>query len=161
MKDLVSQNGFKVIAAGAFVAQHSIFPKVAKDRPDLGDTKDRESFTKDVLAKIRNIGINDIETLPEIHVKANNPYRTVRNIPLTPTGNKKCIKCGTCVKLCPIGAIPQDNPRKTDSDKCISCARCIAVCPEDARVFSGLVYKIASFKFTREHMSRQPNVIYL
>ena len=34
LKSLLENNGFLVIGAGAFVAQHSIFPKVGKGRPD-------------------------------------------------------------------------------------------------------------------------------
>ena len=34
MQDLVEANGFSVIAAGAFLAEHSIFPSVATGRPD-------------------------------------------------------------------------------------------------------------------------------
>ena len=37
MQDLVEANGFKVIAAGAFLAEHSIFPSVATGRPDAED----------------------------------------------------------------------------------------------------------------------------
>ena len=34
LSDILSSNGFQVISAGAFIAQHSIFPKVGANRPD-------------------------------------------------------------------------------------------------------------------------------
>ncbi len=37
LNDIVCENGFMPIAAGAFVAEHSIFPKVAAHRPDEND----------------------------------------------------------------------------------------------------------------------------
>ena len=37
LSDLLSENGFQIISAGAFIAQHSIFPKVGAHRPDADD----------------------------------------------------------------------------------------------------------------------------
>ena len=43
LKEVVESNGFTVISAGAFVAQHSIFPQVGQNRPDEKDlTKIKE-----------------------------------------------------------------------------------------------------------------------
>lgn len=47
---------------------------------------------------------------------------------------KKCTRCGTCVRLCPTGALqqktPEDTPRPVRG--CANCLRCVAVCPSDA-----------------------------
>jgi uncharacterized Fe-S center protein len=43
----------------------------------------------------------------------------------------KCIKCGTCVKGCPVKAITID-PLKIDKKKCVACGKCIQVCPVHA-----------------------------
>ncbi len=47
------------------------------------------------------------------------------------TDDKKCIKCGICVKECPANAITL-NPLKIDKSKCIGCAKCIGECPTRA-----------------------------
>lgn len=39
LQDLLEENGFCVIAGAAFVAQHSIFTKVAAGRPDEDDRR--------------------------------------------------------------------------------------------------------------------------
>lgn len=44
LKDIVENNGFDVISAGAFVAQHSIFPEVAQGRPDSSDLVRAKEF---------------------------------------------------------------------------------------------------------------------
>ena len=43
---------------------------------------------------------------------------------------EKCVKCGSCVDVCPSGAI--NNRRKPvyiDQEKCIKCGKCVEVCP--------------------------------
>ncbi len=46
----------------------------------------------------------------------------------------KCISCGTCVAICPVGAISFDNDGKAfiDKKKCIRCGACQASCPVEA-----------------------------
>lgn len=47
---------------------------------------------------------------------------------------KKCIGCGTCVAICPVGAISFSNEGKAviDKTKCIRCGSCQASCPVNA-----------------------------
>ena len=46
----------------------------------------------------------------------------------------KCISCGTCVAICPVGAISFDKDGKAviDKTKCIRCGACQASCPVEA-----------------------------
>ncbi|MEM0100678.1 MAG: 4Fe-4S binding protein [Candidatus Methanomethyliaceae archaeon] len=48
----------------------------------------------------------------------------------------KCIRCGTCVKICPVNAISFnpiiDEKPLVDIKKCILCELCASHCPTDA-----------------------------
>ena len=49
-----------------------------------------------------------------------------------------CIKCGTCIKVCPAGAIKiEDNEFIIDLKKCIFCGNCQYYCPKGAIKMSG------------------------
>ena len=48
---------------------------------------------------------------------------------------EKCLMCGRCVEICPLGAI--DKPHKIDRSICDGCGRCTEVCPSVALLLIG------------------------
>lgn len=126
MNDILTENGFKVIASGAFVAQHSMAPEVGAGRPDQADAKEICEFAKAVLNK-KNTDI--------VQVPGNHPYKPEMNTPFTPISLPNCKRCSACVKSCPTDAISlTDEGITTDKTKCILCMTCACVCPEHARI---------------------------
>jgi ferredoxin len=54
---------------------------------------------------------------------------------------KKCVKCGTCFKNCPVKAITKTEKEgkplyEVDPKKCISCGTCIKNCPVKAIAYA-------------------------
>lgn len=46
-----------------------------------------------------------------------------------------CLKCGTCVGECPVGAIKEGEAQyEIDADACLGCGTCVAACPVGAIV---------------------------
>lgn len=156
LKDIVEGKGFYVLSAGAFVAQHSIFPKVAMGRPDTSDLMLAREFGKNSMKAISE----HVKKTP-LEVNGNHPYRAVKSIPLTPQTDNKCNSCGLCSKQCPVQAIDPENPKRVDKSRCISCAHCISICPKHSKKFGGLIYWLASKKFTKNFSQRkEPYLIY-
>ena len=57
---------------------------------------------------------------------------------------KDCIKCMTCIKVCPSGAIKIEGDKfNIDLNKCIFCGNCTYYCPVKA-IRMGASYELAS-----------------
>ena len=124
-KDALEANGFFVVAAAAFIAEHSIVRSIANRRPDAEDEALCRQFAADVMAKA-----DDAVT---VQVPGNTPYKELKPSAFHPAANENCIKCGVCAELCPVGAIPLDDPSQTNNDVCINCMRCVETCPQHCR----------------------------
>ncbi len=153
LRDVLAECGFAVVAAGAFVAQHSIFPTVAAGRPDKEDHLAISGFARSCTAAFNAFASGARTGM--VDVPGNNPYLTPKTVPLHPSADNSCTACGICARRCPVQAIPLGNPSKTDNDRCISCAACIATCPEGSRAFRGVVYAGAKLAFEKKNATRK------
>lgn len=124
-KHALEANGFQVIAAAAFIAEHSIVRSIASGRPDAEDKALCRQFAADVMAKLN-------DPIP-VNVPGNDPYVDLKPSAFHPAADETCVKCGICAEKCPVGAIPLDNPSETQGDVCINCMRCVQICPVSSR----------------------------
>ena len=128
LKEALEANGFQVVAAGAFVAEHSIVRSIAAGRPDAHDLKIAGNFGADVMKKLAggNVAAVQVPGDPAYRDKVGKPSPH-------PEAGEACVRCGTCARSCPVGAIPMKTPAVTYGGKCINCMRCVSVCPTHAR----------------------------
>jgi ferredoxin len=128
LRNTLADSGFKVIAAAAFVAEHSIVRSIAPGRPDASDLALAVDFGNAAADKIAS-GNGSTVCVP-----GNEEYRPLPQMPVTPIVTDACGGCGMCARKCPVEAIPLNNPRSTDATRCILCMRCVAICPRQARL---------------------------
>lgn len=129
MKNILTDNGFKVIAGASFIGEHSFTDKLAKDRPDINDLKIAKSFAKEIASKINQGNFETVDVVGEF------PYKERgAGIPAAPSTNEDCISCLICVYECTTSAISEEDPKEIDADKCILCCNCIKVCPQEAKL---------------------------
>lgn len=153
LRNLLSERGFVVFAAAAFVAQHSIFPTVAQGRPDDEDKHLIASFAQQCFQKLSSFVQGEV--VGQVSVPGKTPYVKPASVPLCPTASAKCTGCLACVKICPAKAINATNPRKTDKSRCFCCTACIAVCPVKARAFHTPLYAPIAKAFAAKNSSRK------
>jgi len=53
---------------------------------------------------------------------------------LITVNEEKCIKCGQCIKECPVYVLKmgENGPEEITNATCIACGHCVAICPSDA-----------------------------
>lgn len=148
--------GFKVIAGGTFVGEHSYstsqYP-IAQGRPDADDLEYARLFGCKVRTKVGEAA--DLEHLYGVDVRRiqrpHQPFfkllKFARGVmkmrkspvpaPRTPdTDAARCNHCGLCAKLCPTGAIVAGDELHTDASKCIKCCACVKGCKQGARTLN-------------------------
>ncbi len=150
MEDAAKECGFKVIAAIAAVAEHSISPQYAANRPDASDEAQLADFADRILQKE-----GDAVSIP-----GNRPYKKGGGASLVPKVTKDCVKCGLCAAKCPVQAIDPET-LTADSKKCISCMRCVKQCPHDARKVSGAMVSVAAMAIKKACSVRKENELFL
>lgn len=157
--DLMKEQGFLPIAAGAFIGEHSFsrpgFP-IAEGRPDDKDHEIAMKFGEKALSKLHDI--ETVEDIEPLEVRGNRPYKELRpSTPQAPVTNQSvCIKCGHCIKVCPTGAMSLHGMMiYSDADKCTKCCACVKECPVEALTFDTPYTKMLFENFSAR---REPEV---
>ncbi|MFT5875896.1 MAG: ferredoxin [Clostridium sp.] len=164
---ITKNSGFKVVAAGSFIGEHSFSTKevpVEEGRPNYEDLSKAEEFGRNIIKKMQNIkDLND--TLLEIPqgklplMAKILPQNSARIFTKTPFADMSiCNHCGACVKLCPMNAINKDTLNISEK-QCLRCFRCVKRCPKKARK---IIYKpkflVSKILTTKNKIKREPNI---
>ena len=157
LNDIAEKSGFKVIAAIAAIAEHSIMHQYAAGRPDSKDQSVLSSFARKILKKITS----DSTGLPLPQIPGNRPYKKTGGAGLVPKATNKCTNCGLCAGQCPAQAIDRENLKAADSKKCISCMRCVAQCPYAARKVNQAMVSAAALAMKKACSVRKENELYI
>lgn len=147
LKTEVEKRGFKVIGAAAFPTEHSIVPSIGARRPNKTDLKSAAEYGVELNRLLKKeASFDHLET----RVPGNSPYHKYGKNALFPkAAAAMCTLCGACAKVCPAGAIPIKDPKKTETDKCIGCMKCMRVCKQNARAVNSLKMSLAEKKLKK------------
>jgi len=143
LRNLLRDNGFHPLAAAAVVGEHSFSTILGAGRPDTEDMA--------LVAKLADEAAKKVQALTEapeaVAVEGCDPirpYYTPRDRNGEPikdflkakpvTDGDKCVKCGLCATLCPMGSIDPEDVSNV-AGKCIKCCACVKKCPTGAKYF--------------------------
>lgn len=153
--DTARQAGFRITAAVAALAEHSIAHRYAAGRPDAQDEEQLRQFAGQIREKLTS----GVDTEPDL--PGNRPYRAFSSMGMVPKPTRACNRCGLCAEQCPVQAIDRKDPKQTDKTRCISCMRCAAICPRSARKLSPLLVMAANFALKKACSDRKEGELYL
>jgi ferredoxin len=160
LKDITAEQGFKTIAAAAFIGEHSFSndnTPIAPGRPDADDLAKAKKFGEEVKAKLES------GKLAEVKVPGNKPYKE-RNPggPRAPdTVVEKCTLCGACAEVCPTKVITVTDKVETAKEKCTACSACVKACPTGARVWTNEGIMKAATWLNKEFSKRREPEFFL
>jgi ferredoxin len=136
LRDIATAAGFSVIAAGAFIGEHSYSTAaqpIAASRPDSVDLEKAKDFGQAIAAKLKaNSGLAIPEIPGDVPYKERVPLGGISPV----TDSNLCTLCGTCATVCPTFIIRANSEVVTNAKKCIMCCACVKNCPENARALS-------------------------
>ncbi len=168
LRNILEDKGFNTVAAAAFIGEHSFSKTLGAGRPDAADMKEATQFAKDAADKILWIMRDSreherelfavLEEVCPVEVEGCEPIRPYykprdrhgEHINILKVKPKlyedKCIKCGLCASICPMGSISKENPGVVDGI-CIKCCGCVKKCPQEA-----LYYDDAGYIYHKEEL---------
>lgn len=141
MSGLLRKQGFKILAAANFVAEHSYAHDQApagRDRPNAQDLETAKEFGRKIAEKVEE-GLKEIplESKPlkngENYMREEWSENRVKAMIMAPEHDEeKCTQCNSCVDSCPMAAVDPETYR-VDGDKYMRCRACVKVCPVNAK----------------------------
>lgn len=166
---ICESSGFKVVAAGSFIGEHSFSTSevpIAEGRPNYEDLKKAEEFGRNIMKKMQKINNLNYTSLQipqgKIPVMAKIlPKNSAKIFTKIPSANMSiCNHCGVCVKLCPMNAVDKDT-LDINEKLCLRCFSCVKSCPKKARKINYKPRILVSKVLTAKNKINKEPKIYL
>lgn len=149
LRDIMEEDGFRLVAAGAFIGEHTFSRILGGGRPDARDLAIAKQFASQI---VENLKLRGSAAAGRVEVPGT-PYPYSGFYKATDTSKKsvdirkvvpqtdltKCNSCGLCAQICAMGAI-DFNDCTSIVGKCIKCGACIKRCPQRAKYFDDPQY---------------------
>ena len=171
LRNVLRDNGFHPVAAGAFVGEHAFSKILGAGRPDGEDMALALGLAHKAADKVKGLAEPPAQPVEVEGCDPIRPYYTPRDRHGEPikdflkakpvTDPDKCVRCGLCARLCPMGSIdPADVSSVTG--KCIKCCACVKNCPTGAKYFDHEGYLYHQHELEDQYAGRRaPSKIFL
>jgi ferredoxin len=158
-------SGFKVVAAAAFIGEHSFSHKdlpLAEGRPDTDDMKVARDFGISIAKKLKE-NPSVLEEIPGnlplmARLLPKDSSKFFAHYPEVDL--KTCTRCNRCLNVCPSGAI-DFGTLKIDRSKCLHCFSCVRVCAPQARQIRLKLEPMVKTVLTRQTSKRKAPEIFI
>ena len=148
LRNILESHDFHTVAAGAFSCEHSFSTELGAYRPDWEDECEIRDFAHRIAEKIsagkaEQIAISAIEVPGDPEAGYYQPrdrkgtFIDMRKV--KPVTGSKCVNCGVCARVCPMGAIDPSDVTSVPGI-CIKCNACVKRCTRDAKFFDDKGY---------------------
>ena len=173
--------GFRPAAAAAFATQHAFATELAHGRPNDEDIEDAKALALGLWEAVQKAGevsgggkspgsLGTAE-FAELTVDGSTPpgpyYRPLRTDgepavflkakPVTDTD--KCVRCGTCARVCSMGSIDPEDVTSVPGI-CIKCQACVTHCPAGAKYFDNPDFLSHKEMLETYYTDKKQNVIW-
>lgn len=146
--NILESHAFHTVAAGAFSCEHSFSTELGAYRPDWEDECEIKSFAQRIAEKISAGEAKQLATSavqvpgdPEAGYyqprDRNGNFIDIRKV--KPVTGSKCVNCGVCARVCPMGAIDPSDVTSVPGI-CIKCNACVKRCTRGAKFFEDKGY---------------------
>jgi len=177
LRNIMETDGFEVLAAGAFVGEHSFSYELAKGRPDEEDLLEVKNLASLVYDKInkknynlsyKKVNLSDKlfeivdrgESLRNYYKPRDRRGNYINILKVKPKVNNLCTDCKICVDICPMNAIDYNDVSKYNN-VCIKCGACIKKCPNHARYYDDEGFLYHKNELEEEYKEKKTNRIYI
>ena len=162
---VLESDGFRPIAAGAFVGRHAFTDELAYGRPGWSDLKEIRDFAGRIAEKVLAGDLSPVQVPGDPAA----PYYVPKGLDGEPakflkakpkTDLSRCNHCGACVRACPMGAIDAADASQVPGT-CIKCQSCVRKCTRGAKYFDDPAFLSHVAMLERDFPEPKENQVFL
>ena len=148
LRNILEGHGFHSVAAGAFSCEHSFSTELGAFRPDWEDEEEIKGFACSIAEKLsakdaQQLTASPVEVAGDPEAGYYQPRDRKGNFidirKVKPVTGSKCVNCGVCARVCPMGAIDPTDVTSVPGT-CIKCNACVKRCTKGAKFFEDKGY---------------------